>query len=794
MELQAVKAPHIKENENVRTMFGDVCLALIPLVAMSIYYYHLRALVICLVSVTTCFLADIFCLRIQGKKAYGNFSGVITGLIIAVSMPASVPYYVVIAAGLFAILVAKHPFGGMGNNIFNPACAGIVFSTICWKDQMLLFPRPADFDNLQVFGKITAKLEPAITSSLNSGSMPNTAFNNMIFGNFRGPMGATSILVILGCAVYLLYRKSISWFTPVSFAVSLTVFSIVFTAFDLSNFDSMSQMLRQIPLIAVYEFCAGSALFAAIFIATDPVTTPTFWQSKLLHGLGLGFLTVFFRRFGQHSEGVFAAVLAMNSISGFLDKLILDYQMDNSIIKRFKERQMEYHQSDEYVALLATVEGERQIKAEKKEARRQSNLEKQTQRRIELEEKRKKQQEERERRRAEEAERKRIEAEKEAERKRIEAEKEAERKRIEAEEAEKKRIADEEAAEKKRIADEEAAEKKRIADEEAAEKERLADEEAAEKKRLADEEAAEKKRLADEENKSKADEVVDSIAEVVEEELVVESEPSVESSEETVKAETEKVAEKKAVDKSASKTKDKQKKASSNKQKSDAKSEVKSDDKNKSYSKSEVEIVDKSDKKNVKVTEEVETVHTEKVISEKQSNEPKVETVAETKPEVKKEISKPESKPTVVPPAKPKPEPVKPKTTKRKSSPKETVVVDPDLLKQLEMFGSASGGNTAPPPRIRGENKPSSRTGTASQSGRARTSQSRTTSSGAASQSGSSRTSQSRTSSGTASQSGTSRRPSRKPASRGGWSDSSGGEERSGRRSRNSGEEGQNGK
>ena len=493
MELQAVKAPHIKENENVRTMFGDACLALVPLVAMSIYYYSMRALIICLVSVTTCFLADVFALAIQGKKVYGNFSGIITGLIIAVSMPASVPYYVVITAGLFAILVAKHPFGGLGNNIFNPACAGIVFVTICWRDHVTLYPRPTDITKLQVFGKVTAKLEPAITSSLNEGSMPGTQISELLFGNFRGPMGATCILVILGCALFLLYRKSISWFTPVSFAASLTVFSVVFSTFDFSGAGSFSEMMTKIPMIVLYEFCAGSAFFAMIFIATDPVTTPTFWQSKVMFGLGLGFLTVFFRRFGQHTEGVFAATLAMNSISGFLDKLILDYQMDNSIFKRFKERRHNYHQSDDYVALLATVEGDRHLKAEEREVKRQERLEKQTQKRLEAEEKRKQLQEERERKRAEEAERKRIEAEKEAERKRIEAEKaekkriedekkEAERKRIEAEKAEKKRIEDEKKeVERKRLEVEEAERKLREDEEKEVERENTKSEQQDEK-------------------------------------------------------------------------------------------------------------------------------------------------------------------------------------------------------------------------------------------------------------------------------------------------------------------------
>lgn len=375
IRLQKTRAPHVRTSEDSTMIMRDVAFALCAPTVMAIYYYGFRVFFIVLTSVLTCFLADTFCLIIQKKKRSGNISPLITGMIIALLMPASVSYSVVIVAGLFAILVVKHPFGGLGNNIFNPACAGVAFAMVCWNSNVTMYPDPSALNNLPLFGEITAKLSPGPAAMLKELAMPISNNFDLLFGNFAGPMGTTNFLIIALAAVYLLYRRVISWHIPVSFMGAAALLAAIYprlTAIGVSVEKSI-----------VVELCVGALFFSSVFVATDPVTSPTFSSSKLIYGAGCGVLTMLFRFLGNFPEGVMFAILIMNALSGFVDKFILDQKSGNSWLRQLKQARLRYKENPEYQLIQSQVEEnkkkQQEIKKQKKaeaEERRAKQAEK----------------------------------------------------------------------------------------------------------------------------------------------------------------------------------------------------------------------------------------------------------------------------------------------------------------------------------------------------------------------------------------------------------------------------------
>ena len=316
MHLQPAKAPHIRFKESVHTLFTDVIIALLPLYAMAFFYYGGRTLIMALAAAAVCFLLDILCRKMAGKVIKINdFSAVITGLLIPLMLPASVPYYVVIAACAFAILIAKHPFGGLGYNLFNPAAAGIAFVTVCWPKEIFRYPKP--FEKIPLILNNPVELFSSPAAALKVNGAPSGDLLQYFLGNSLGPIGATSILVILSCMFFLIYRRTISWHIPVSALAAAAVFSLLFPRVSISLLNS-----------TVYELFAGTLVFGAAFVATDPVTSPSFPIAKIIYGAGIGLLTMLLRWFGGFEEGFIFALLMMNTLSFALDRLAIWLRFD----------------------------------------------------------------------------------------------------------------------------------------------------------------------------------------------------------------------------------------------------------------------------------------------------------------------------------------------------------------------------------------------------------------------------------------------------------------------------------
>ncbi len=316
MVLQAAKAPHIRYKENVHTLFTDVIIAMVPLLAMAYFYYGPRTLFLAVSASAVCFILDIICRKLAHKKIKMNdFSAVITGLAIVMLLPVTVPFYVVLIACAFAILIAKHPFGGLGANMFNPACAGVAFVTVCWPNLVFSFPKP--FDEIPLFITEKLPLYPSPASVLKMHGEPSGDLLLMFLGNFSGAMGTTAILVIVSCLFFLLFRRTITWHIPFSLVGAAVVMALLFPRVELNVFSGIA-----------FELFAGCLMFGAVFLATDPVTSPSLPLSKVLFGAGIGVLTMLLRYFGGFEEGFVFAVLIMNALSFALDRFALWVRYD----------------------------------------------------------------------------------------------------------------------------------------------------------------------------------------------------------------------------------------------------------------------------------------------------------------------------------------------------------------------------------------------------------------------------------------------------------------------------------
>ena len=296
-----------------RSKMLDVLLALLPLVVISIYFYGFRALIITVSTVLFADLFDYLCARALKMKhrAKGDISWLITGLVFSLSMSAAVPYWIAVYGMMFAIVVAKAPFGGYGKNIFNPAAAGIAFVAISFQAQMFVYPQPylklpLDMD-LSLTG-FSAENSPAF--SLNAGGEPVMRQLDVLLSNYSGPMGATALVVLGACALFLLFRRAASFQTMAAAVASLSTVAFLFPRLETSRVFSVG-----------YELIAGIFLFAVVFMASDPVTTPKTGLGRVLFGVWLGVGTMLVRYFGYIELAAVFPLLIGNVLAPKFDLL-----------------------------------------------------------------------------------------------------------------------------------------------------------------------------------------------------------------------------------------------------------------------------------------------------------------------------------------------------------------------------------------------------------------------------------------------------------------------------------------
>ena len=297
-------SPHIHTGDSVKSRMWGVVIALLPAVAFSMYVFGVGALVVTATAVLGCVLTEYLIQKylIGGKQTITNGSAVITGLLLAMNMPSNLPVWIVLIGCVVAIGLGKYAFGGLGQNIFNPAILGRVFLLISFPQQMTSWPLP--LVNRENY--LDAVTGATVLGKMKMGEVAPDSIDmlTVFVGHMGGSLGEISALALLLGGIYLLIRGIISWHIPVSVIASVAVFS---------------WCLGLNPLVAVLS---GGVMLGAIFMATDYVTSPMTHRGMILYGVMIGVITVIIRQWGAYPEGVSFAILIMNGFTPLINKYI----------------------------------------------------------------------------------------------------------------------------------------------------------------------------------------------------------------------------------------------------------------------------------------------------------------------------------------------------------------------------------------------------------------------------------------------------------------------------------------
>ena len=297
--LTVTPSPHIKHTDTTTRVMGDVLIALMPAFIWGIIVFGLNAALMPLIAVAASVFFEFIVQKLLHKPVtVGDLSAAVTGLLLGMNLPACDSYFLPVVGAAFAIVVVKQLFGGIGKNFVNPALAARVFLFLSWPDKMAAFPAP--FDRTVSDAVASATPRAAGTAEL----------IDLFLGKCGGSIGEVSALLLLVGGAYLLIRRVITWHIPVAYigTVALVTFVLPQGGF----FDARFML---------FELLSGGLMIGAFFMATDYVTSPVTGKGRLIFGAGCGLLTVFFRYFGAYPEGVSFAILVMNCLVFYIDKL-----------------------------------------------------------------------------------------------------------------------------------------------------------------------------------------------------------------------------------------------------------------------------------------------------------------------------------------------------------------------------------------------------------------------------------------------------------------------------------------
>ena len=308
-EMTISSSPHIHAPVTTQTIMRDVILALVPALIASVIFFGFRALTVTLVSMAACvFFEWAWCrLMKQNSKVY-DLSACVTGMLLAFVCPVTIPYWTIILGDLFAIILVKMLFGGLGRNIVNPALAGRAFM-FSWPVLMSTWVKVGFENAANPFKAVDVVTAATPLANMHQGVMCEESIWNLFIGNVGGCIGETSALALLIGFGYLLARKVITCRIPVAYIGTVAVLTFLFPQGN----DRIAWMAAQV--------FGGGLMLGAIFMATDYVTSPLTKLGQIIYGIGCGVLTVMIRYFGGYNEGVSYAILCMNLTVVLLDRL-----------------------------------------------------------------------------------------------------------------------------------------------------------------------------------------------------------------------------------------------------------------------------------------------------------------------------------------------------------------------------------------------------------------------------------------------------------------------------------------
>ena len=308
--------PHLHSKTTTAVLMRDVVIALLPAVVVSVVFYGWKELLVLAVSVLSCILVEwsIAKYLLRRPSSIGDWSAAVTGILLALNLPATTPWWVVFLGAVVAIGVAKMTFGGLGQNVFNPALVGRVFLLISFPTYMTHWEQPQGLFGVDAVTGATP-LGVIKEGLMQGASVPELmashgySYSQMLFANIGGSAGEACAIAILVGFIYLLVRKVIKPWITLSILGTVAVVSAIFWLANPMQFTD--------PL---FNLLTGGLLLGSCFMATDYVTSPMTTKGGIIFGIGIGFITLMIRYFGSYPEGMSFAILIMNSVVPLLNK------------------------------------------------------------------------------------------------------------------------------------------------------------------------------------------------------------------------------------------------------------------------------------------------------------------------------------------------------------------------------------------------------------------------------------------------------------------------------------------
>ncbi|NJD02671.1 MAG: RnfABCDGE type electron transport complex subunit D [Ruminiclostridium sp.] len=295
-------SPHIRSGASTQGIMKDVLIALIPALTAGIYFFRLKALLVVLVTVAASIGAEyISNILMKKRQTVGDYSAAVTGLLLAFNLPPSIPLWIAVTGGVFAIIIVKQLFGGLGQNFMNPALAARAFLLASWPVQMTLWTSPVDGVTTATPLALIKKGGEAV-----AGVLPS--YMSLFSGNVAGSIGETSAIALALGAAYLLFRRVIIPLIPLGFIATVALMTWTLGGESLFSGD------------VLYHILSGGLMLGAFFMATDYATTPSTVKGMLIFGIGCGLLTSIIRLYGGYPEGVSYSILLMNVAAPLIER------------------------------------------------------------------------------------------------------------------------------------------------------------------------------------------------------------------------------------------------------------------------------------------------------------------------------------------------------------------------------------------------------------------------------------------------------------------------------------------
>ena len=284
--------PHVRSKESIQSIMRDVIIALVPATAAGIYYFGMNALVLVIAAIVSAVAFEALCQKVMKKPVtVSDLSAVVTGLLLAMNLPAAAPVWVAIVGSAFAIIFGKQLFGGLGQNFINPALAGRAFLLASYPTEMTTWSVP---NGLEVADAATYATPLA---QLKAGNL-EASLGELMLGQCGGTIGETCAIALIIGGVYLLYKHVISWKIPVIYIATVAILFAVIG--------------RQGVRMPLQEIMAGGVMLGGIFMATDYASSPVTPKGQIIFAVGAGLITYLIRTFGGYPEGVSYSILIMN--------------------------------------------------------------------------------------------------------------------------------------------------------------------------------------------------------------------------------------------------------------------------------------------------------------------------------------------------------------------------------------------------------------------------------------------------------------------------------------------------